>query len=229
MAEKNTNGESGGLFGGLKRLLFKEDLSEPAQPVAPATSSQPTPQPVQPPATITEQETFTGTPDEQMRAKAYQLLESINQPGCDFMEVWNAAEENGGATGANIKSAFNALKYADKSLTKEKVLTSGAYYADELQKALDADIARKTAQRQQLDTEKQQQRQQLSDTVQSIEQQIADLQQSLTDKKNLLAELDNSYAPKITELEQKMSTGKATISAIIQKMRTMLSIVEKEL
>lgn len=228
MADKNKTEDSGGLFGGLKKLLFKEDETTPVSTPQPETPAVKETAPVAPALVLSTETTF-GSIDEQMRAKAYQLLESINQPGCDFLEVWNAAEENGGATGANIKSAFNALKYADKTLTKEKVLTTGAYYCDQLQKALDSDLAKKATQRQQLDAEKQRQRQQLSDTVTSLERQIADLQQSLTDKKKQLAELDSTFEPKMADLEQKMNTGKATISTIIQQMRNMLTVVEKEL
>lgn len=228
------NTQSGGLFGGLKKLLFKDDFvpQQPEHnvpPPLPVTPQQQAPPPLPTASFTQESKMTTGTSDEQMRAKAYQLLESINQPGVDFLEVWNAAEENGGANAQSIKSAFNTLKYADKTLSKEKLMSTGVYYSNELQKALDADIAKKTAERQQLDSQKQQQRQALSGSVQSIEQQIADLQQSLTDKKKQLAELDASYEPKIADLELKMSTGRTTITAMIQQMRQMLSIVEKEL
>lgn len=239
----DNNEQSGGLFGGLKKFLFKDEETSGAAAASsgntgnnntqyntppPLPSSAATPPPL-PAASFTAESKVAGNPDEQMRAKAYQLLESINQPGCDFLEVWNAAEENGGATAQNIKAAFNALKYADKTLTKEKVMSTGIYYANELQKALDADIAKKTAERQQLDTHKQQQRQSLSESIAATERQITELQQSLADKKKQLTELDAGYEPKIAELEQKMNTGRTTIIAMIQQMRQMLSIVEKEL
>jgi len=233
MADNNKNEQTGGLFSGLKKLLFKDEFSTPVT-TTPTPTPPPLPAAVPPPlpaaAFSTESNLpATGVSDEQMRAKAYQLLESINQPGCDFLEVWNAAEENGGANAMNIKSAFNALKHADKTLTKDKVMSTGVYYANELQKALDAEVAKKTAERQQLEVQKRQQRQTLSDSVAAIEKQMADLQQSLTDKKKQLTELDAGYDPRFADLELKINTGKTTITTMIQQMRQMLSIVEKEL
>ncbi len=236
------NNNTGGLFGGLKKLLFKDEFAEQSAP-----SQKETPPPV-PPQQQTYQQTPpplpvsitslsgnnnstppSGNPDDQMRAKAYQLLESINQPGVDFLEIWNAAEENGGATGANIRAAFNALKYADKTLTKDKILSTGSYYTGELQKALDTDLARKVAQQQQLEGEKNQQRQNLTAGIGDIEKQISAMQQSLTDKKQQLAELDATYEPKMADIAQKMQSGRSTITAMLQQMRAMLAIVEKEL
>jgi hypothetical protein len=236
MSDNNT---SGSLFGGLKKLLFKDEFIEQAAPTPvspPIPDARPaqsqTPPPLPPSATGLSADfgaPVTSNADEQLRTKAYQLLESINKPGVDFMEVWNAAEENGGVTAQNIRSAINALKYADKSLTKEKILTTGNYYFGELQKALDTDLARKAAQRQQLEAEKTQNRQNLSAGITDMEKQIAALQQSLADKKQQLAELDASYEPKMAEIERKMQSGKATITAVLQEMRAMLAIVEKEL
>lgn len=234
-----TDNNSGGLFGGLKKLLFKDEAlimeqppAAPIPPPLPVTPYTQTPPPLPSFAAVPNMEfgdaTIDGS-DEQLRNKAYQLLESINQPGVDFLEVWNAAEEAGGVTDASLKMAFNALKYADKTLTRDKIITSGNYYANELQKALDSDLNRKALQLQQLEKEKNQQRGSLEVLVANLEKQIATLQQALTDKRTQLAELDDTYQPKMAELDRKMQTGKATISGLISKMRNMLVIAERAL
>ncbi len=165
--------------------------------------------------------------DEATRAKAYQLLESINQPGVDFLEVWNAATENGGISG--LKSAFNALKYADKSLTREKVLSTGRYYTDALQKALAADLEKKAGQRKALEDEKTSQRQSLSSELSTLEKQIAGLQDLLSQKRSALEELDGKYEPRLRELEGKMASGKTTIESLLRQMQDVLRAAEREL
>ncbi len=136
------------LFSGLKRLIFKDvpetEIPEPVPPpLVPETRPDtPAVAATTPPVSSGWTTSSDSGTDETTRAKAYQLLESINQSGVDFMEVWNATTESGGPAG--LKAAFNALKYADKTLTREKVLTTGRFYIDRLQKALTADLEKKT-------------------------------------------------------------------------------------
>lgn len=218
-----------GLFGGLKKLLFKDEegaappdpeVTQPAAgadagPHAPANSFQP--------------QTGFAQPDSALKDRAYQMLESINQPGVDFMEVWNAAEDNGGANPASVKAAFNALKYADKSLTREKVLATGRHYCGELQRAFDADAARKSAEKQQIQGEKTSRRQSLSAAIAAEEAQIAALTKSLAQKRDELARMDADYDPRLQDIDRRIEAGRATVAALTDEMRAVLRIVETEL
>ena len=164
-----------------------------------------------------------------MKAKAYQMLESINRPGVDFLEVWNASEEAGGINPQTVKTTFNALKYADKTLTKEKLISTGEYYCTQLQKAIDGDLQKKAAQRQQLDQQKVAERRELANGIAAIEKELAALQKNLEEKRSQLTALDATYEPKLRELDEKMTAGKATIDAMIREMQSLLSIAQKEL
>jgi multidrug efflux pump subunit AcrA (membrane-fusion protein) len=164
-----------------------------------------------------------------MKAKAYQLLESINQPGVDFLEVWNASEEAGGINPQTVKATFSALKYADKTLTKDKLLTTGEYYCTQLQKAIDSDLQKKATERQQLEDRKAAERKQLATDISAVEAQLKALQQSLGEKQAQLTTLDASYEPKLRDLDEKISAGKATIDAMIREMQQLISIAKKEL
>lgn len=168
-----------------------------------------------------------GEGDDSTRAKAYQLLESMNQPGVDFLEVWNATSENGGPAG--LRAAFNALKFADKTLTREKVITTGRFYIDGLQKALQSDLERKAAQQRDLQEEKNRQREALGQEVASLEKQIADLQSRLLQKREALADMDSRYEPRLRELQQKMDSGKRTIEGMLRQMQALLQAAEREL
>lgn len=219
---------SGSLFGGLKKLLFKEDedavqLAQPT-PQASASHSQerpsaPAPNPVP----------STAAPDASLRDRAYQMLESINQPGVDFLEVWNAAEDNGGANPASVKAAFNALKYADRSLTKEKVLATGRHYCAELQRVFDADAQRKALEKERLVAEQHGRRESLTAQIAAEEAQLAALQKSLMQKRDELARMDADYDPRLQDIDRKIDSGRATIASLTDEMTAVLRIVEAEL
>lgn len=221
------------LFSGLKRLIFK-DTPETEAPASVPPPPIPEDRPARPTVAATAPPVFSDWPaqshsgiDETTRAKAYQLLESINQPGVDFMEVWNATTENGGPSG--LKAAFNALKYADKTLTREKVITTGRFYIDSLQKALATDLEKKRSQQAQLEAEKATQHRTLTEAISGLEAQMAALQTALAEKREALAGLETQYAPKVQELEQKTQSGKVTIENLLQQMQNLLQVAEREL
>jgi hypothetical protein len=220
---------SGGLFGGLKKLLFKEDFSSlPSEGGAGAQASS-APPPADSGPSFGADNAPSQSNTDSMKAKAYQLLESINQPGVDFLEVWNATEEAGGINPQTVKTTFNALKYADKTLTREKLLSTGDYYCAQLQKAIDSDLQRKADQRQQLDQQKAAERRELSNGIAAIEKEISALQQNLVEKQRQLAALDANYEPKLRGLDEKMQAGRATIDAMIREMQSLIAIAQKEL
>jgi chromosome segregation ATPase len=145
------------------------------------------------------------------------------------MEVWNAAEDNGGATPASVKAAFNALKYADRSLTKEKVLSTGQHYCAELQRVFDTDATRKNEEKARLEAERTGRRQNLTQSIAAEEAQIAALQKSLAQKRDELQRIDADYDPRLHEIDQKIAAGRATIQSLTDEMNVVLRIVKSEL
>ncbi|MFT4093130.1 MAG: hypothetical protein QM640_05785 [Niabella sp.] len=216
--------QKGGFFNGLKKMIFKDEpvsLQEQQPPVsAPATESLKAAAPVK-----TFDITITPAAKEDAAERAFKLIESINQPGVDFFEVWNAVEENGGG----LKQAFNTLKYADKTLTKEKLLSSGNYYKTELQKALDGDIRKKQEEQQAIENKIRQSKETLTADISSIQEEIKKLQKDLTDKEAALSGLQTQLQPKLQEIEQKIQTGRQAIESVIDKMQALLTLAEKEL
>ncbi|MFT4061870.1 MAG: hypothetical protein QM642_05875 [Edaphocola sp.] len=209
------------LFGGLKKLIFKDTPNE--APPAQAAPEAPAPQAVAIEAPLPSADA------ESIAKRAFEMLESINQPGIDFMEVWNAAEENGGVNAANLRMAFTALRHADKNLSKERIIETGNYYKTTLQKALDDDIAKKRTELQRINEQKQQTRSTLSQTVEDTKKKIAGLQQLLVEKTNELNELDNTSEPKLKALNQRITLGQQAIGDVLRKMNDTLTIIQNDL
>lgn len=223
--------QKGGFFSGLKKMIFKEEeVPLPAQEPGPA-----------PAKAVTPAEAESGPVDnvgagaaplearEDAAKKAYQLIESINQPGVDFFEVWNAVEENGGPQATSLKQAFNTLKFADKTLTKEKLLSSGNYYKTELQKALDNDIQKKNGEKAAITNKIKDSKETLTAEIHSLEEQVVRLQKTIAEKQAELSNLQAHWQPKLEDIEKKIQTGRHAIEGVINKMQTLLSIAEKEL
>ncbi len=218
-------------FSGLKKWIFKDA----AQEIVPSqnhldNTAQDLPQQNTVAPTIESKEAPSSPADvESVSKKAYEMLSSINQPGIDFMEVWNAAEENGGVNASSLKMAFKTLTFADKALSKEKVLETGAYYKSALQKALDEDVAKKQNELKQLQTQKESTGQSLKQTVEQTQKQITELQQLLTEKTKELNQLNDNFEPRMKAIEQRITTGQQAIGSVIKKMDGVIQIIQKEL
>lgn len=222
----NKDGIGDGILKGLKRILFTNAPGEPEQPVAPAAV----------PAAPIIADTNTNMPAneaggnvKEMKLRIYQLLESINKPGCDFFEVWNASIEMGGANSNNIKAAFTSLKYVDKSLNKEKLLETGDFYINNLVKVLDAETAKRKEEKDKLLVQKEQQKTNLSAAITDLERQIVTLQSKLAEKKKESDSINEKYQPLVSEIDHKITNGQQAVNSVVSEMQQVISIVQKEL
>ena len=228
----NQGGFGSGILRGLKNILFTPDPAAPPQP-APSTAPSGTPPPTQQaPAAKAPLAAPVFSPTEvsnESRLKVYQLLESMNQPGCDFFEVWNAATEMGGASASNIKAAFTSLKYADKSLTKAKLLETGEYYMANLKNTLAAETGKRQEEKARLAKEKDQLKANLVSDIAGLEQQIAALQEKLAGKKTERDNIDEKYSPKIAEIDSRISNGQNSVNSVLAEMMQVFETIQKEI
>ncbi|MES2776948.1 MAG: hypothetical protein V4722_22415 [Bacteroidota bacterium] len=233
---ESSGGFGSGILKGLKNLLFVSD--QPAQQI-PSTAPAVTPTPQQAPIktgpaveTVAENSQFTpigAVSDKDMKLKVYQLLESMNKPGCDFFEVWNASIEMGGANTTNVKAAFTSLKYADSSLTKAKLTETGEYYKKNLTSVLDQETTKRTDEKQRLEKEKEQLKASLVADIGSLEEQIRSLQEKLATKKEERDTIDGKYKPRLADIDNRIYNGQQSVNSVIAEMQQVLDIIQKDL
>lgn len=230
---ETSSGFGSGILRGLKKILFTDEHTDPQNnapaPQAPPANNQQPPAP--PPRVETPETTWTVPNDgnKEMKLKVYQLLESMNRPGVDFFEVWNAASEMGGATPSNIKAAFTSLKFADKTLNKAKLLETGEFYKTNLQKTIDTETQKRQEEKAGLNKEKEQLASSLSAEIQSIEQQIHTLQEKLVNKQNERNTINEKYEPRILAIDGRINTGRQSVSEIINEMQQVLNTIQQEI
>jgi hypothetical protein len=213
-----------GIFTGLKKMVFTDDYLETSQP-AENQNTKAAPVPVQ----TNNHTNNTGiittniAPDDMIQ-KIYSVLESMNKPGVDFFELWNAAEAMGGVTVTNLQNAFTTLKIL--GLNKVTVINTGESYCTELQSKLNADIQKKKDEREYLNVALQTEKQQLQREKQDLENKIHLLSSQLTDTASKLNEVDGKYAPQIQSIEGKIQSGVNALNVVVAKIKAVLETVK---
>ena len=230
MAENNDDGK-GGILRGLKRILFTSEPGDAPVPEAapeskPAPAIIPSDKPVFSPEPTGDDK---GENLKEMKLRIYQVLESLNKPGCDFFEVWNASVEMGGANSNNIKAAYTSLKYADKTLTKDKLLDTGAYYISSLSKILDSETVKRQQEKDKLLSQKEEEKTSLTKEINELEQQLLAIQKKLADKKTQREGINQKYQPQVESIEQKITAGNQSVNGVINEMQEVISIIQKEI
>lgn len=229
MSESNENFGTG-ILKGLKKVLFhshhvEENNSSP-QPLQPSDNHM---KQTNPDLTVKEEGTLDAVDTREMKLRVYQLLENLNKPGIDFFEVWNAAVEMGGANSSNIKSAFTSLKYADKSLTKARLIESGQAYVKDLSAVIETESKKRAEEKNKLDREMEEVKSKLDAEIVSIEQQIYSLQQRLADKKSERENIHSKYDPRIADINKKIIAGRQSVNIVLAEMQQVLDIINKDL
>jgi Skp family chaperone for outer membrane proteins len=225
MPEEKKTGFSG-IFSGLKKMVFTEDYldagkPEEIKPVPAQQSFKNTPTSFTPnnSGIIT-----TNVASEDMVQKIYSLLESMNKPGIDFFELWNAAEAMGGVNVTNLQNAFTTLKVL--GLDKNTVLNTGEAYCADLQSKLNTDIQKKRDEREAMTVTLQNEKQQLQREKQDLENKIQLLSTQLTEATTKLNHADSKYAPQIQSIEGKIQSGVNALNVVVAEIKGVLETVK---
>ncbi|MDA3613382.1 hypothetical protein [Polluticaenibacter yanchengensis] len=225
MQESERESRFGGIIGGLRRLIFTDE--PPADNPKPAPTPAPVPkvesQPVAP--VIVTPVTVDKTIDEkELVKKIYQLFESINKPGVDFFELWNAVEAMGGPTPANIQNAFTTLRVL--GLTKDSLLLSGRDYIREIDEKINQDINSKQQEKNQLVQQSQHEKSSLQSKSADLEQKISLLQKELQEVKTQLAQVDSKYAQPIAVINDKINVGSSALRVVTHEINLVINTIE---
>lgn len=162
-----------------------------------------------------------------MKVKVLEILERINEPGIDFFEVWNAAAEMGSVDPNSIKAAFTSLKYVDKTLDKNKLLTTGEKYAAELKIIIDKESGDKQRQKESIEQELVKEKARLSEEIALMEQNIIELQEKVSLRQGELKGINSKYVPQLEQIDQKIAIGHTAVSEVIADINNALSIIKK--
>ncbi|NIG53861.1 hypothetical protein [Chitinophaga sp. Cy-1792] len=233
--EKEKN--SFGILKSLKKLIFEDEpvASDPAPtatpgpvpvPVAPEVKTSAAFPQTPPPLPITA---TPATDVKQMKVKVLEMLEKLNEPGVDFFEVWNAAAEMGAVDANTLKAAYTSLKYADKTLSKEKLTTTGKRYADELQETISRETVQKQQQKQSVEQQQIKEKESLTTEIQELERKLNELRQQLDNKQKDLREINSKYEPQLRDIDNKIVIGNTAVAEVVADIRKALDLIESNI
>lgn len=160
--------------------------------------------------------------------KIYELLQKINKPGIDFLELWNAAEAMGGVNQTNLQNAFKALQIGSgNTLSIPGLVDSGMFYKTELEMQVNESIKKQNEQKEELKNKQGTEKNELLSSKSILEKEISDLTVKLNLVNKDLSEIDEKYVSKINQLEQKVALGKSQLEKVINTMLGIIDLVKK--
>jgi hypothetical protein len=190
--------------------------SSPSSAAANTTAASPPPQPLEAPVASAN-----------MVQKVHSLLDKMNMPGIDFMELWDAANAMGAVNEQTVSNAFVALKIASgNTLSKQIILQTGEQYAQQLRTALEQDVAQKQKLKQDILQQQQTALSSLTQETEGLAKQIADLQASLDAKRKELSTLQAADNPEVRDMDKKIADGSTAVQAVIAELSNMLNIAK---
>lgn len=185
------------------------------------TQAQPVANYTVPSATSTVLSANSGTDVEEMKKKIYGLIEKNNQPGIDFLEVWNAAAAmEGGITQSNIQHAFVALNIGSGNiLTVDGLVSSAEQYIKVISSEMNDAMNKKAKEKIQLVNNQNNERLSHSDEITRLNGEIREAQQKLALEEQALQQLDNKYVGPIAAIDKKIQAGDTALKAVIKQIQ----------
>ncbi len=229
----NDNSKFGGIFSKLGKLVFTEDYlaenaPEPTEKIMPSSGN--TESGNQSTVSAPSAPSYSGSPKQEVLTKVRNLVASMNKPGIDFLELWNAAEAMGSINDNTVQNAFVALKIASGNmLTKANVLSTGESYCAELKAALESDVQEKIKNKNKLNEQKNNSRNSLSNEITELNNKIVEMQNVLKEKNTKLQNIDADFDPKLAEIDEKINNGKQAVDAVVAEMQSVLTIAARTL
>jgi hypothetical protein len=145
-------------------------------------------------------------------------FDSLNQPGYDFYEFYQAVIGAGVENPQIYTMAFAMGTGMDKTITKSKLITQSDFYLTEINKVYSDFVAKGNAKRQEVIDQKNHENQSLMGELDLMKQQLEQLQIQISDRQNKLSVIDSKYGPVISEVENKLTANNMAKDKIVSSI-----------
>lgn len=161
-------------------------------------------------------------------------LESINMPGYDFYDFYQAVKAAGAQNEAIYKMAFQMGKTMDSSITSQKLTTDADYYISKINDVHKTYSEKGVRKLSGLEAELTAEKEKLTGEVNGIEaeinkmrQQIMAMEQKLSETRNDLAKITNKYKPQQDVIKLKLQANDEAMQVSIQKLHSIKDAITK--
>ena len=171
-----------------------------------------TPQPATTPTTVSNEHL-------QKAIELYQNgFDSLNQPGYDFYEFYQAVMQAGPTNPQIYVMALTMASAMDKSISKDKLVQQSEFYLAEINKVYQEYNSKGLSKKQDLTSQKQHENESLVGELSLLRQQLEAIQTQIADRENKLSVIDVKYAPMMSEVDSKLSANDMAKNKIVQSI-----------
>jgi hypothetical protein len=145
-------------------------------------------------------------------------FDSLNQPGYDFYEFFQAVMNAGADNPQIYQMAFMMGTGMDKTITKDKLVEQSNFYIAEITKVYNEYVAKGNAKKQETIDLKTNENQSLVGELDLMRQQMEALKTQIADREMKLQAIDGKYGPKLQEIEGKLAANDMAKNKVIQSI-----------
>ena len=150
-------------------------------------------------------------PSDEHYSKALEIyqagFDSLNKPGYDFFEFYQAVSQAGIDNPQIYVMAFTMAVGMEKTITKTKLLQDSDYYLTEINKVYNDYIAKGNNKKQELVSQKENENQNLINELNLLKEQLETITVQIKDRENKLQAIGSKYEPKIVEIDSKLNAN----------------------
>jgi hypothetical protein len=145
-------------------------------------------------------------------------FDSLNQPGYDFYEFFQAVMNAGADNPQIYQMAFMMGSGMDKTITKDKLVEQSNFYIGEINKVYNEYVSKGNSKKQETIDQKTNENQSLVGELDLMRQQMEALKTQIADREMKLQAIDGKYGPKLREIEGKLAANDMAKNKIIQSI-----------
>ena len=145
-------------------------------------------------------------------------FDSLNQPGYDFYEFFQAVMNAGADNPQIYQMAFMMGSGMDKTITKDKLVEQSNFYIGEINKVYNEYVSKGNSKKQETIDQKTNENQSLVGELDLMRQQMEALKTQIADREMKLQAIDGKYGPKLREIESKLAANDMAKNKIIQSI-----------
>lgn len=148
--------------------------------------------------------------------EAYQQgLQGLKQAGYDFQNFYDALSEEDKNNPVYYQMAVKFASSMDKSVTKDKLVTSADYYISKIIENYNNYINSGNSKKQSVLSQKADENRSLNADLDLLEQQAQAIQTQIQDRKNKIASIDNKYSAQLIEIDSKLAANDIAKNQIV--------------
>lgn len=145
-------------------------------------------------------------------------FDSLNQPGYDFYEFYQAVMQAGPTNPQIYTMAFTMASAMDKTISKDRLVQQSDYYLTEIEKVYNDYVGKGNSKKEELLSQKKHENESLMGELSLLKQQLEAITTQIADRENKLSVIDVKYSPMIGDVEGKISANQIAKTKIAQSI-----------